>query len=184
MNENPIQIDIIDFTNNDPCPYGTQGGRALSAKLIEHINNLFNVQIIGISFSGMTGMDISYSRESLISVIKHFRGEKGFFIKDLENQDLIENIHYAAIAKKQPVIVWNGDSYIILGEPLSTPNKNLLDTVLKERKTTTAKIANKLNISVQNASTKLKKLVDEGYILRVEETAETGGIEFIYKAII
>jgi predicted transcriptional regulator len=40
-----------------------------------------------------------------------------------------------------------------------------------------------MNLSVQNASSKLKKLVDDGYILRFEETAESGGIEFIYQAI-
>jgi len=40
-----------------------------------------------------------------------------------------------------------------------------------------------LGISVQNASTRLKKLVSQGYILRSEEVAESGGIEFIYQAI-
>ena len=40
-----------------------------------------------------------------------------------------------------------------------------------------------MDLSVQNASSKLKKLVDEGYILRSEETAETGGIEFVYVII-
>ena len=53
----------------------------------------------------------------------------------------------------------------------------------KKKKTTTSQIASSMNLSVQNASSKLKKLVDDGYILRFEETAESGGIEFIYQAI-
>jgi predicted transcriptional regulator len=40
-----------------------------------------------------------------------------------------------------------------------------------------------LKISVPNASTKLKKLLDNGYLLRAEEAAESGGIEFMYHAI-
>jgi len=35
-------------------------------------------------------------------------------------------------------------------------------------------------ISIQNASAKLKKLYNSGYLSRSEETAESGGIEFIY----
>ncbi|KPC06070.1 Uncharacterized protein AC500_2039 [Pseudomonas amygdali pv. lachrymans] len=44
-------------------------------------------------------------------------------------------------------------------------------------------MAETLEISVPNASTKLKKLLDQGYILRAEETAESGGIEYVYHAI-
>ena len=41
-------------------------------------------------------------------------------------------------------------------------------------------IADRLNISVQNASTQLKKLVKAGYAKRVEVISKTGGIEFEY----
>jgi predicted transcriptional regulator len=37
-------------------------------------------------------------------------------------------------------------------------------------------------ISLQSASARLKKLFDKGYLTRKEVAAETGGIEFIYKA--
>ena len=62
-------------------------------------------------------------------------------------------------------------------------NQEVFDLVMKIKEITTNKVAGQLNLSVPNASTKLKKLVDEGYILRVEEVAEAGGIEFIYKSI-
>lgn len=48
---------------------------------------------------------------------------------------------------------------------------------------TTAEIADRLEISVQNASSKLKKLSAKGYISRCERVAESGGIEFVYRAI-
>ena len=40
-----------------------------------------------------------------------------------------------------------------------------------------------LKLSVQNASTRLKKLVNEGLILREEESAASGGKEFVYKSL-
>ena len=43
--------------------------------------------------------------------------------------------------------------------------------------------AGELSISVPNASTRLKKLVADGYLRRVEAGAESGGIEFKYEAI-
>jgi len=41
-------------------------------------------------------------------------------------------------------------------------------------------IADILNISVQNASVQLKKLVDSGYATRYEVVSKTGGMEFQY----
>ncbi len=55
--------------------------------------------------------------------------------------------------------------------------------VISHRSTTTAKVAEELNISVQNASTRLKRLAEEGFLLRVEEAADTGGKEFVYQVV-
>lgn len=41
-------------------------------------------------------------------------------------------------------------------------------------------IADKMNISVQNASTQLSRLVKAGYLNRIEVTAISGGKEFEY----
>ena len=71
----------------------------------------------------------------------------------------------------------------ILGQKKKKKNLDILELKKKKKKVTTALVANAFDISVPNASSKLKKLVDDGYILRFEETAETGGIEFIYQSI-
>jgi len=46
----------------------------------------------------------------------------------------------------------------------------------------TYQIADEFNISIQSASTRLKKLLDLGYLSRNELTAESGGIEYMYYA--
>ncbi len=48
---------------------------------------------------------------------------------------------------------------------------------------TTTQVAQALEMSVQNASTRLKRLSEEGFITRVEMSAGSGGKEFVYKVI-
>lgn len=96
---------------------------------------------------------------------------------------MLDNWCYAAQAKDIPLTVWADDGYQIIGPEISSSTKELLECVLSQRSVTAAKVAETLKISVANASTKLKKLKDQGYILRAEETAESGGIEYAYLAI-
>jgi hypothetical protein len=41
----------------------------------------------------------------------------------------------------------------------------------------------KTGMSIANASTKFKQLWEQGFLLRRESVADTGGIEFIYHCI-
>ena len=54
---------------------------------------------------------------------------------------------------------------------------------MKNTEVTAADVASELELSVPNASRKLKKLSTKGYISRCERVAESGGIEFVYRAI-
>ena len=101
----------------------------------------------------------------------------------MNNIDLIDNWSYGAIAKEQPLTIWNGSKYQTIGPETSDANKPLLDYILKNRAATTSQVAKYFDITAQNASTRLKKIYSAGYINRTEETAETGGKEFVYKAI-
>ncbi|QBF24408.1 DNA-binding protein [Pseudomonas tructae] len=182
MNQNAITLKLIDFTDEEVNPYGTTLGKLAFSKFISHLDTVQKISVVAISF-GNVSADSSYLREAVISVIKHYRNEKFFYVTDLKNADVRDNCHYAAEAKKQPVIAWEGDEYWILGPQPSPSNLSLLELVLKKRSVTTAWVATELDISVQNASTKLKRLVEEGYIMRREEAAESGGIEYVYAAI-
>jgi predicted transcriptional regulator len=48
---------------------------------------------------------------------------------------------------------------------------------------TTAELAKQVRATVSNASNKLRALSDGGYILRREQVAVTGGIEYVYKRV-
>ncbi|AYQ84017.1 winged helix-turn-helix domain-containing protein [Pseudomonas aeruginosa] len=182
MNQKSITVKLIDFTEDDH-PFGNVQGKATFGRLTEFVDAHPQYSIFGVSLAGIEATDASFPRESVVAVAKLFKGERGFFLKDLKSRDLLDNWSYAAQAKDIPLTVWTNDGYDIIGPEISSSTRELLDCVLSQRSVTAAKVAETLQISVPNASTKLKKLKDQGYILRAEEAAESGGIEYVYLAI-
>lgn len=176
-------MKLIDFTK-DKTPHGNSIGREILSKMRDYIESNNNIVVFEISFEGIEFIDASFSRESIIYLAQFYKGKKGFYISNLFDQDLIDNISYAAIALDQPITLKNKDNETILIGPMPTKsNLEIYNFVKKKKQVTTSQLASTFDLSVQNASIKLKKLVDEGYILRFEEIAESGGIEYLYKSI-
>ncbi len=182
MNQKSYIVNLGGLTDDDH-PFGNVQGKATFRKLLDIVEAYPQYALFGISLADIEATDASFPRESVVAVAKHFKGERGFFLKDVKNRDLLDNWSYAAHAKDQPLTVWDGDNFEVIGPEISSSAKELLHYVLSKRSVTAAKVAETLEISVPNASTKLKKLLDQGYILRAEETAESGGIEYVYHAI-
>jgi len=184
MKQKQPTINLSDITGKRDFLSGNELGKEVFQKLQRIIDSSPGVAIFGISLKGILATDASFPRESVISLIKLQSGEKGFFLKDFETDDLIDNWDYAAKAKNQAVIVRKNDhGYTVIGPALSAGTKELLDYVMKEGVVTTSKVAKKFEISAQNASAKMKKLLSMGLVLGSKESAETGGLEFLYKAI-
>jgi len=167
----------------DSTAFGNEEGRLVYQKLLRELDAHASQNIIGISLEGITRTDASFPRESVISLAKSRRGEKGFYLKDFITDDLFDNWNYAAIAKGQSMIVITEAGYRLLGNEISPGLRKILDFIMVLGEATTSIIANHFDVSAQNASAKLKKLLSLGLILSTKQTAETGGIEFVYKAI-
>ena len=76
------------------------------------------------------------------------------------------------------MVIWNDDSFEIIGPELNSSTRTLVEYVLDKRSVLASQAAADLGLSVPNASTRLKGLVAAGYLLRAEEAAGSGGIEF------
>jgi hypothetical protein len=175
-------VKLRDFTDSDR-PFGNSQGKAVFRGLADFVEAHPAVRVFGISLSGIEATDASFPRESVISLAKQLRGEKGIYLTELHNRDLIDNWSYAALAKAQPLVIWTGREFEIIGPEMNQATKTLVTYVLQQSQVTASQVAADLGLSVQNASTRLKNLVQQGYFLRVEEAAESGGIEFKYLAI-
>lgn len=183
MNQNSIVVKLRDFTGGTDRPFGNSQGKAVFRGLADFVEAKPATRVFGVSLDGIEATDASFPRESVIALAKQLRGERGIYLTDLHNRDLIDNWSYAALAKAQPMVIWNGQDFEVIGPEMNQATKALVHYVLQQGQVTTSQVAADLGLSVQNASTRLKKLVQEGYFLRVEEVAETGGIEFKYLAI-
>lgn len=182
MNQKITLVPLREFTRDDH-PFGNVQGKDVFRKLVEFVESHPATVVFGISLEGIEATDASFPRESVVAVAKKFRGERGFYLSGIKDRDLLDNWDYAARAKEQPLVAWLGEECRIIGPEVGPSSKQLLDYMKARGVATAAKIAEALQISVPNASTKLKKLVDQGFILRMEDAAESGGIEFIYSFI-
>lgn len=182
MNQNSTVIALLDFTKN-ARPFGNIEGKEVFRKLLDFVEQNSNTEVFGISLAGIEATDASFPRESVISVAKQLRGEKGFYLTNLSNRDLIDNWSYAARAKEQPLVIWNNSEFEIIGAELNKSTRDLVEYVLSKGSVLASQVASDLELSVPNASTRLKNLVTQGFIRRTEDVADSGGIEYKYSAI-
>ncbi len=176
-------ISLSDITGKKTFLSGNVEGKKVFHELQRLTDSYPDVAVFGISLKGIQATDASFPRESVISLVKLQCGEKGYFLKDFVSDDLIDNWDYAAKAKNQTVIVQKAKGYDVIGPELNAGTRELLDFVMKEGVVTTSKVAKKFEVSAPNASAKMKKLHSMGLVLGSKETAESGGLEFVYQAI-
>lgn len=181
MEENSL-IKLYELVGSATA-FGNAEGREVYVKLLSVLDTYPSQRIIGISLEGITRTDASFPRESVITLAKSRSGEKGFYLQNFESRDLMDNWDYAAKAKGFSMIVLLENSYEIIGQEISEGYRRLLDFVMKEGSVTTSKVADDLNVSAQNASAKLKKLLSLGLILGTKQAAESGGMEYVYDSI-
>lgn len=170
---------MVDLTNNPDC-WGNARGKEVGALLENYIQRHPATDVFKVSFDGIKRTDASFSRESVVEIASRFRTKHGITIVDLEDDDLIENLEVAAVKKEQPLFLWQDDSWQLLGPNPTKGNKDLLNYILTTAEATASIVASALDLKLTNASTKLKQLWESGYIMRREELAPSGGIEFIY----
>ena len=127
--------------------------------------------------------DLGHLRESVVELAKSYRGRRGFCLKDATDLDLLDNWDAAALKREQPLIVWQDDTAHILGPQPGEGVREMLGYVLSVPSTVTSEAAQSLHLKVPNASNKLKQLWQEGYIMRRERIASSGGVEYEYYRI-
>ena len=176
-------MKLIEFTNGSDHPFGNRKGQETYSKLKDYLDQNSIEGVVEISLEGIKATDASFPRESVISIIKHLNGERLFYLTGFNSKDLLDNWDYAAKAKNQLAVTNYDNSLEIIGPDLNTSTRELINYVYSQSSVTTANVAKALGLSVQNASTRLKKLVNEGIVLREEEAALSGGKEFVYKRL-
>lgn len=177
-------IKLLDYTDENDSPFGNVQGKKTFHALLAFIDQHPTQKVFEISLAGIVVTDSSFPRESVVSLAKLFRGERWFILSGFnpDDPDLLDNWDYAAKAKEQTLTVLMSGEPVFIGQPLNEAAKELVLLVFKYGRISTPAAAKVLDISIPNASTRLKKLVSDGLIMRSEEVASSGGKEFVYIA--
>lgn len=182
MKQNVLTLQLRDFMDSDDG-WGRKIGQKVFQAMLEYIESQKHVLIYNISLKGVKRVDASFPRESVIELAKRFRGERGVCLLDITNVDLIDNWDAAAMKKEQPIFIWNHENYKLIGPKPKAGLRSVLDIALSKNEITATEISEKLSLKITNASTKLKYLVDGGYLVRYEDSAKSGGKEYLYYRI-
>jgi hypothetical protein len=182
MKENAANISFRKLLDSSDA-WGHDEGRKVYIKLLDCVEANAGSKIFRISLAGVERTDTTFPRESLMELAKRYRGDKGFCLYDLTNEDLIANWDSAAINKKQPIFIWSSDGYKLIGPALNKGYTAIFGLAQTRDCIRAIDAVKELGLGLSNASSKLKQLWEKGYLLRNEEVAESGGTEYIYYKI-
>ncbi len=166
-----------------PEGWGRQQGRTVYQRLLQFVEENPGSVIFLISLTGVQRMDISFASEAIVELVLRFRRSKGFSIIDPVNADLTENIDAACLKKNQPITVLENQQIKMIGPKPSEGTREALEFVMDRPYARASDLATEGGVSLNNASMKLKKLWDQGFLLRQEKASDSGGVEFIYYRI-
>ena len=179
------EIDIIKLEElmGGSDGWGHEQGREVFIRLLETVEKHPGTVIFQISLKGVERTDASFPRESIVELARRYRGYKGFCLIDVSDPDLLDNFDAAALKREQPLIVWKNERWQIIGQQPSKGNVDMLAYALSVPKCTAVAASGALKLQLTNASTKLKQLFSQGFLLRKEEVAQSGGLEYVYYRI-
>lgn len=183
MNEIRTTILLRDLMDA-PYGWGREEGREVFQSLIRQVEAHPGKLVVEVSLMGVERADISFASETVVELAKRYRGNKGFLLSNIADEDLLENWEAAATKKSQPLMVRAGTKAWVIGIQPSQGNAATFEYVLEKGSATAAEISNAFDFQITNASTKLKQLWEQGFLLRRQESAESGGVEFRYFAIL
>lgn len=182
MNEIKATIRLRDLMEA-PYGWGRDQGRDVFHLILKKVEANPGRPVIEFSLKDVERADISFASETIVEIARRYRGNKGFCLTHVANEDLLENFEAAAAKKAQPLTVWEGDKGFVIGVQPSQGNAATFEYLLTKPSVTASEVAIALDLQITNASTKLKQLWEQGFVLRRQETAESGGVEFRYFVI-
>jgi len=164
--------------------WGRDQGRKVYQKLIDFVEANSGTMTFKVSLDQVRRVDISFASETIVELARRYRGKKGFCFNDLTDQDMLENWDAAAERKSQPIMVWEGKNGRSIGVSPTQGTLGAFKFALERERTKAAEYAAAIpDMSIANASTKFKQLWEQGFLLRRENVAESGGVEFTYHRI-
>lgn len=183
MNEVTTLVLPLHTFMDRPEGWGRSQGREVYQRLLHFVESNPSTVVFKISMKDVQRVDISFASETIIELARRFRRTRGFCLIDLTDPDMVENIDAAGEKKEQPMLVWRGKSAELVGMKPKEGTREAFQFAMGRPQSRASEFAVEKNLSIANASMKFKQLWDQGFLLRRESAADTGGVEFVYHRI-
>lgn len=185
QNSNQISLEEI-FKKHNLTGMGADEGVKVFNIISSKVNNHPETTIFYISINGEI-FDASFAREAIVKLAKSLRMKRGICLVNILNEDVIDNILGPVARLEQPIPYYQQNQLKHvdckkIGAPSKT-NKQIFEYIASRGLTTANEVVDEFDLKLSNASTKLKSLFEEGFILREEKKSTSGGIEYFYYAI-
>lgn len=182
MNEIRARIRLRDYMTQ-PDGWGRAQGREVYQRLIVVVEENPGVHVFAVSMEDVRRVDISFASETVVEIARRYRGIKGFCLIDLVDADMIENWEAAAAKSQVPLFLASDSGSVrVLGLEPSAGTKEAFYFVVERRYARAAEFAERCpTMSIASASSKFRQLWEQGFLLRREGTAESGGVEYVYQ---
>jgi hypothetical protein len=179
MNRDSVTIRLRDCMDYDDA-WGHAAGQEVFQRLLAVVQKHVGTTVFRVSLAGVKRTDASFPRESVIRLAKQLRKAKGFCLVDADDADLLDNWDAAAGKQEQPLLAYQVAGWRLLGPQPSEGLRALFSYMRDREAVTTSEACRALRLNAPNASNKLKALWEQGYVLRREGTAASGGLEYEY----
>jgi hypothetical protein len=187
MKQNKNTIDLKQIM--DDCKLigeSANEGKVLYSALVSHIESHPQYNVFYIILNA-TYFNASFAREGIVKVALNYRMKKGLCLVNVEDEDSLDNVLGPVAKLEQPIPYYINDVFHLvshkkIGVPSKT-NQPIFDYLLSRGLTTANEVAEEFQLKLSNASTKLKALFEEGFVLREEQKSTSGGLEYFYFAI-
>lgn len=164
-----------------PDGWGRDQGREVYQRLVTLVEERSGAMVLQISLHDVRRVDVSFASETVVELARRYRGAKGFVLTDLTDPDMLENWDAAARKSSQPLMARDATNRLrVLGAEPSPGNLDAFRFALARTNARASEFALAARIGIANASNKFKQLWEQGYLLRREKLAPSGGVEFEY----
>ncbi|MCY3966331.1 MAG: hypothetical protein OXG83_14950 [Acidobacteria bacterium] len=183
MNEIRTPVVVLADLMEADEGWGREKGRAVFQRLLAAVEDHPGATVLRISLRGVSRVDISFASETVVEIARRYRGIKGFCLEHIRDDDMLENWDAAAQRKDQPFLVWSGEEHRVIGVEPTPGNAAAFQFALTRDRAKASEFAAATGIPIANASIKFKQLWEQGFLMRQEDHAPTGGREFSYSRI-
>jgi hypothetical protein len=179
-----MTIVVHRFMNSSEG-WGVDQGKAVYQQLDMEIGKINGASVIELDLKEIDQADVSFFREAIVEILRRYRPGRQFFLTNIENEAIVENLD-AAFARRDEtgLLRFHDGSYKLIGKAIGSEMESMLREVETLGETTSRQLIQRhKKLKIQSCSNRLKGLWELGLLIREESSAPTGGKEYIYRPV-